>query len=99
MNKSLKDLASDEDVHAFEHIKIVINIKEYPDFYNVEEEKILKAWFNQKKSMPSEDNDYEPILMRAQFFDRHGLSPLYYVDPETNRVFVTSEEFLDGKFN
>lgn len=103
MNKqvNLVDLnsnwATDEDLLAYEHIEKVVDIRDWPTFREVEEKEILSAWFSQRKVDPEGQNDYEAILYRGEFFDRHGLTPVYYVDTENNRIFVTSVEFLHGK--
>lgn len=89
--------ASDEDLEAYAHLDKIVDIRDWPSFKEVAEKEILQAWFNQRKIDPEGTNDYEAILYRGEFLDRHGLTPVYYVDSESNRIFVTSEEFLYGK--
>jgi hypothetical protein len=93
-----KHYASHEDEIAYAHMKEPVNISEYEGFFEIDEEKILSYWFKQEKNQ-EEKNDYDAILFRAKFFERHGLTARYYSNLTGTQIFVTSQEFTNGKFH
>jgi hypothetical protein len=79
-------------------VKSVIDIANYPHFSPLEETFILEQWIKNERNH-GENNEFRPVLEKANFFAKYGLTPVYYADATGTRLFVTSQEFIDNKMN
>jgi hypothetical protein len=73
----------------------ILHNSENPEasFYEIEEELII---FNCTEHEDEETNKniFEEALNIAHSFRVAGLNPIYFMEPETNTLYVTSEEKL-----